>query len=77
MTDEEIGTRFVQLADAVTKVADSQLALQTLSGRLSEVVLELRQEVRDLKQRQAETDQRFEVLLEEIRFLFRHNEGSR
>ncbi|MFS8780645.1 hypothetical protein NW837_06970 [Synechococcus sp. R6-10] len=78
MTNEEIETRFVQLAEAVTRVAntvaqvtDAQLALQTLSGRLAEVVLELRQEVRELRQRQAESDQRFEVLLQEIRFLIR------
>ncbi len=82
MTNEEIESRFVQLADAVTKVADSQLAMQTLTGRMAEVVLEVRQEVREiqqemrqLKERQAESDQRFEVLLEEIRFLIRR-EGS-
>jgi len=76
MTDVEIGARFVQLADAVTKVADSQLALQSLTGRMAEVVLEVRQEVRELRQRQAESDQRFEVLLGEIRYLIRNQGGG-
>jgi hypothetical protein len=83
MTNEEIEARFVQLAEAVTKVADtvtkvaeSQLALQALTGRMAEVVLEVRQEVRQLKQHQAESDQRFEVLLEEIRFLIRNQGGG-
>jgi len=35
-----------RVANTVAQVTDAQLALQTLSGRLAEVVLELRQEVR-------------------------------
>ncbi|MEN9225863.1 MAG: hypothetical protein Q6L60_02660 [Thermostichus sp. HHBFW_bins_43] len=89
MTDEELNQRFAQLTEAVSRVAEAstqgmdrlltgQLALQRLGGQLSEVVLEIRAEVAQLKQenanlrqRQAETDARFNVLLEEIRFLIR------
>ncbi|MEN9221858.1 MAG: hypothetical protein Q6M04_05410 [Thermostichus sp. BF3_bins_97] len=89
MTDEELNQRFAQLAEAVSRVSEAstqgmdrlltgQLALQRLGGQLSEVVLEIRAEVAQLKQenanlrqRQAETDARFNVLLEEIRFLIR------
>jgi hypothetical protein len=60
------------------RLLTGQLALQQLCGQLSEVVLEIRAEVAQLKnenanlrQRQAETDARFNVLLDEIRFLSR------
>ncbi len=103
MTKEELNERFAQLAEAVSRVSEAstrgmdrlltgQLALQRLGGQLSEVVLEIRAEVAQLKadreqnqiqqeqrtaeivelrQRQAETDARFNVLLDEIRFLIR------
>ncbi|MCJ2541596.1 hypothetical protein [Thermostichus vulcanus] len=74
------------------RLLTGQLALQQLCGQLSEVALEIRAEVAQLKanhaqiqiqqeqraseitdlhQRQAETDARFNVLLDEIRFLIR------
>ncbi len=96
MTEEELNERFAQLAEAVSRVSEAstrgmdrlltgQLALQRLGGQLSEVVLEIRAEVAQLKaerqqraaeiaelrQRQAETDARFNILLDEIRFLIR------
>ncbi len=69
----------------IDRLLTGQLALQQLCGQLSEVVLEIRaeiaqlqtdhqqraSEIADLRQRQAETDARFNVLLDEIRFLSR------
>ncbi|MDX2271306.1 MAG: hypothetical protein NW237_05070 [Cyanobacteriota bacterium] len=51
------------------QLIDGQLALQRLGGHLSDVVLEIRQESQQLQQRQAESDQRFEILLQEICYL--------
>jgi chromosome segregation ATPase len=93
---ERLSERIEQVNSVSTRRMDrlltGQLALQRLGGQLSEVVLEIRAEVAQLKadreqnqiqqeqraaeiaelrQRQAETDARFNVLLDEIRFLIR------
>jgi hypothetical protein len=54
-----------------------------LGGRISEIVLEIREEAQELKQHQvqmeerpAESDKQFEILLAEIRHLIRRGDGS-
>lgn len=75
MTNDELESGLIRVANAVERLAE---ATQQQMGIMSEVVLEVREEtrslnqaVRDLKQRQAETDQRFNVLLDEFRYLIR------
>ena len=59
MTDDE---RFDRLATAIERVADVQLVAQQQIGILTESLIKV-------QQRQAEQDQRFDVLLGEIRHL--------
>ena len=92
MTDEELNARFTQLADAVTRVAETQSRFQEQVARghvrfqeqLGDLAGFMRQmaerqdrheqEIQALKQRQVESDERFNVLLQEIRFLIRQQQ---
>jgi len=81
MTDAELNARFAQMADAVGRVATAQLRFQEQLGDLAGVVRQViarqdrhEQELAEFRQRQAESDQRFNVLLEEVRFLIRQQQ---
>ena len=78
MTDEQLNQRFGQLVNA-------QLRFQEQLGEMAGVVrlslerhAEHERELAEIRQRQEEQDQRFDVLLEELRYLIRHRppEGS-
>jgi hypothetical protein len=78
MTNEELNDRFAQMADAVGHIADAQLGTQKQIGLLSDLMQRVierqeqqEQEIREIHLRQEESDQRFNILLEEIRFLIR------
>jgi hypothetical protein len=53
--------------------AQALLQVATQNQRDMELVKE---EIELLKQRQAENDQRFNILLEEVRYLIRGNQGN-
>ncbi len=71
MTNDE---RFDRLATAIERVADAQRATQTHMGFFADQILRLSQQQSAMQQqqtvilqRQAEQDQRFDILLGEIR----------
>ncbi|NJL98461.1 MAG: hypothetical protein HC924_06395 [Synechococcaceae cyanobacterium SM2_3_2] len=71
MTDEQLNQRFGQLVNA-------QLRFQEQLGEMGGIVrlslerhAEHERELDAIRQRQAEQDQRFDVLLEELRYLIR------
>jgi hypothetical protein len=77
MTEEE---RFNRLADAIERVADAsatgiqrltevQLATQQQIGFISQQMLAMQQQQSAMQQRQTEQDQRFDILLGEIRHI--------
>ncbi len=78
MTDEELNAGFGLLVDA-------QVRFQSQLGDLARIFRERaqqqdlliekhEQEIQPLQQRQAESDERFNMLLEEIRFLIRQQQ---
>ncbi|MEN9222013.1 MAG: hypothetical protein Q6L60_15365 [Thermostichus sp. HHBFW_bins_43] len=81
MTDEELNERFGRLVDAQLRFQEQ---LGDMAGILRQVVQRVdqlaanqerhEQELQEFRQRQAETDQRFNVLLEEVRYLIRRQE---
>ena len=71
------------LRESVTEVKDSVDGLRITAQALLQVAAQSQsrmdrfdEEMDLLKQRQAESDQRFNVLLEEVRFLIRGNQPS-
>jgi len=71
------------LRESVTEVKDSVDGLRITAQALLQVAAQSQsrmdrfdEEMELLKQRQAESDQRFNVLLEEVRFLIRGNQAG-
>ena len=71
------------LRESVTEVKDSVDGLRITAKALLQVAAQSQsrmdrfdEEMELLKQRQAESDQRFNVLLEEVRFLIRGNQAG-
>ena len=64
-----------QLAASVGEIRDGIDGLRITAQALLQVAAQSQREMELLKQRQAENDQRFNVLLEEVRYLIRRNEG--
>jgi DNA-binding ferritin-like protein len=62
-----------QLASKVDEIADSVDGLRITAQALLQVAAQNQQALELIKERQAETDQRFNVLLEEVRYLIRHD----
>ena len=62
-----------QLASKVDKIADSVDSLRITAQALLQVAAQSQRDMELIKERQAETDQRFNVLLEEVRYLIRHD----
>ncbi|MEN9222012.1 MAG: hypothetical protein Q6L60_15360 [Thermostichus sp. HHBFW_bins_43] len=88
MTDEELNERFGRLVDAQLRfqeqLGDMAGILRQVVQRVDQVAQRMdqvvanqerhEQELQEFRQRQAETDQRFNVLLEEVRYLIRRQE---
>jgi hypothetical protein len=71
------------LASSVTEIKDSVDGLRLTAQALLQVAAQNQnrmdhfdEEIELIRQRQAENDQRFNVLLEEVRYLIRGNHGS-
>ena len=62
-----------QLASKVDEIADSVDGLRVTAQALLQVAAQSQREMEFIKERQVETDQRFNVLLEEVRYLIRHD----
>ena len=63
-----------QLASKVDEIADSVDGLRITAQALLQVAAQNQRDMELIKERQAETDQRFNVLLEEVRYLIRHDQ---
>jgi len=65
-----------ELASSVGEIRDSVDGLRITAQALLQVAAQNQQEMELIKQRQAENDRRFNILLEEVRYLIRHKEGD-
>lgn len=73
-TDEmldELASSVTELKDSVTAVKHSIDGLRITSQALLQIAIQSQRDMEAMKERQAESDQRFHVLLEEVRFLIR------
>jgi len=59
------------MRESISEIRDSVDGLRITSQALLQVAAQSQREMEALKERQAENDQRFNVLLEEVRFLIR------
>ena len=60
-----------ELASSVDEIKDSIDGLRITSQALLQLAAQSQRDTELLKQRQAENDQRFNILLEEVRYLIR------
>ena len=72
-----------ELASSVDEIKDSVDGLRVTAQALLQVAAQnqrrmdlFEEEIELMKQRQAENDERFNVLLEEVRYLIRGNQGD-
>ncbi len=75
-TDEmldELATSVGEIKDSISDIRDSIDGLRVTSQALLQVAAQSQREMELIKQKQVETDQRFNVLLEEFRYLNRRN----
>jgi methyl-accepting chemotaxis protein len=79
----ELRESVTELRESVTEVKDSVDGLRITAQALLQVAAQSQsrmnqfdEEMAVMRQRQAESDQRFNVLLEEVRYLIRGNHGS-
>jgi methyl-accepting chemotaxis protein len=82
-TVTELRESVTELREGITEVKDSVDGLRITAQALLQVAAQSQsrmdrfdEEMDLLKQRQAESDQRFNVLLEEVRFLIRGNQAG-
>jgi len=62
-----------ELRESIAEIRDSVDGLRITSQALLQVAAQSQRDMEAIKERQAESDQRFNVLLEEVRFLIRGN----
>ncbi|MFM6000159.1 MAG: hypothetical protein ACKPCI_13925 [Dolichospermum sp.] len=62
-----------EVRESITEVKDSIDGLRVTAQALLQVAAQNQREMELIKQRQAESDQRFNILLEEVRYLTRGN----
>ena len=65
-----------ELRDSVSEVKDSVDGLRITVQALLQVAAQSQRDSENMKQRQAESDERFNVLLEEVRYLARRHEEN-
>ena len=85
-TDEmldELASSVGEMRESITEIKDGIDGLRVTAQALLQVAAQNQQrmdqfeeEMELMKQRQAENDQRFNVLLEEVRYLIRGNQGD-
>ena len=67
----ELREGFADVQENITEIKDSVDGLRITSQALLQVAAQSQRDMEAIKERQAESDQRFNVLLEEVRFLIR------
>jgi hypothetical protein len=65
-----------ELASSVTEVKDGIDGLRITAQALLQLAAQSQRDMELIKERQAESDHRFNVLLEEVRYLIRGNQTS-
>ena len=69
----ELRESITEVRESITEVKDSIDGLRVTAQALLQVATQNQSEMELIKQRQAESDQRFNILLEEVRYLTRGN----
>ncbi|MFM5926769.1 MAG: hypothetical protein ACKO9U_09625, partial [Dolichospermum sp.] len=69
----ELRESITEVRESITEVKDSIDGLRVTAQALLQVAAQNQREMELIKQRQAESDQRFNILLEEVRYLTRGN----
>ncbi|MFM6644096.1 MAG: hypothetical protein ACKPJC_10845 [Microcystis panniformis] len=72
----ELRESITEVRESITEVKDSIDGLRVTAQALLQVAAQNQREMELIKQRQAESDQRFNILLEEVRYLTRGNRGD-
>jgi signal transduction histidine kinase len=67
----ELRKGFADVRESITEIRDSVDGLRVTSQALLQVAAQSQRDMEAIKERQAESDQQFNVLLEEVRFLIR------
>ena len=78
-TDEmldELASSVSELRESMTEVKDGIDGLRITAQALLQLAAQNQQNMELIKERQAESDQRFNVILEEVRYLIRGNQAS-
>lgn len=65
-----------EMRESIGEVKDSVDGLRITVQALLQVAAQSQRDMENVKQRQAESDERFNVLLEEVRYLTRKNEEN-
>ena len=73
---DDLASSVTELRESVTEVKDSVDGLRITTQALLQVAAQSQRDMELMKQRQEENDQRFNVLLEEVRYLIRGNPES-
>jgi methyl-accepting chemotaxis protein len=72
----ELRESTTELRESVTEVKDGIDGLRITAQALLQLAVQSQRDMELIKERQAESDQRFNVLLEEVRFLIRGNKAN-
>jgi methyl-accepting chemotaxis protein len=72
----ELRKSTTELRESVTEVKDGIDGLRITAQALLQLAAQSQRDMELVKERQAESDQRFNVLLEEVRFLIRGNQAG-
>jgi methyl-accepting chemotaxis protein len=72
----ELRESITELRESVSEVKDGIDGLRITAQALLQVAAQSQRDMELIKERQAESDQRFNVLLEEVRYLNRGNQAS-
>ena len=78
-TDEmldELASSVTELRESMSDVRDSVDGLRVTTQALLQLAAQSQRDMELMKQRQEENDQRFNVLLEEVRYLIRGNQDN-
>jgi folate-dependent phosphoribosylglycinamide formyltransferase PurN len=73
----ELSTTVSELSTTVHEVRDGLDGVRITAQALLQIAAQNQRDMELIKQRQAESDQRFNVLLEEVRYLIRGNRDER
>ncbi|MEA5576627.1 hypothetical protein [Anabaena sp. UHCC 0451] len=73
---DELASSVSELRESMTEVKDGIDGLRITAQTLLQLAAQNQQNMELIKERQAESDQRFNLILEEVRYLIRGNQAS-